>query len=206
MRKLCSIGLIVLIILTATACRNIVVIPVPPIDGGSTTGSKTYTAGTLDELLSYLNRASDGDTIFMNNVFININEADLPIRIAKAVNMTGRVYASDSAARNAAASVSLMSADSGNTDTTAGASGTEADIVLFEIVGNTDVNITNMTAEISETAAPSIKAVVSVDTGSVTVSSMAVTTTAQQLKQRLLLQSSLVQMQQLRAFLEILRD
>lgn len=154
---------IAVLLLAFTACQpRYVIVPIP---GGTTTpsGSEDNEISTFAALKNALENGTDGKYI-LNKVPIDPETDELPIKIKGSKEITGsvKVRGTISAFSMSADSPALMANETG--------------IVIFEIQDESTATFNAFSAEIDETSAEKVEAVISVDNGKIIADNITITT------------------------------
>ena len=147
--------------ITAVSCRQVHFV-IPDTDADTT--SETFTATDLDSLVNAVRQAGDGDIIDINNLSINPEWRQLPLRIRNDVKITGSL--------NVSTFASTRSLEDAENMVNSRAQGNA--VSIFEIAGNANAAFSSLKVNVEEAAKKFVKAVVSIDRGNASFSDISV--------------------------------
>ena len=152
--------MLALMLFAFTACNNNpsgAILPPPFVSR-----PEVFTVSDFSSLSAALAKADDGDSIILDDVPVT-TDADLPLTVSSDVTIRGKISFAEEAASSSSAAYSapLQSRAGGN-------------IVVFDVFDTAAVTFSSFEAEIPADLASLFKSVVSVDTGRVIASDVAV--------------------------------
>lgn len=152
-----------LIAVSVTGCKQYYIpVPIPGEDGGP----QAFTVRTFSELRDTVQKATDGDSIFMENVSVDLASDSLPIRISDDISLSGSILVANdtSIATNAVS----------ERDNSVYETRTAGNAVVFEIADTASISINGLSVTIRASAVSSVRSIMSVNRGSISVTSMTV--------------------------------